>query len=162
MVPAGAHRGEIATGEADIAQQVIVELHQVGKDPLAFCATEHGRQAESHFSHLVSLGGAGSGGAGLCPPGDECLMNRLALERFQEKLQIFPVRRRAKPTLAGLAAEPGLLLPEIFAGQPDIGQQAVFDLLVGRAGTQVVGQQQQFRDHVGFLGWGAGSSGVAA
>lgn len=89
MVAAGTHRGEVATGEADVAQQVVVELHQVGEDPLAFCATEHGRQAESHSSHLVSLGGAGIGGAGLCPQGDECLMNRLVLERFRESCRPF-------------------------------------------------------------------------
>ena len=66
MVPAGAHRGEIATGEADIAQQVIVELHQVGKDPLAFCATEHGRQAESHFV-ISSVGWCRERRSGLMP-----------------------------------------------------------------------------------------------
>jgi hypothetical protein len=28
---------------------MVVELHQVGEDPLTLCTTEHGRQAESHF-----------------------------------------------------------------------------------------------------------------
>ena len=39
-----------------------------------------------------------------------------------------------------------------MACQADIGQQAVFNLLVGRAGAQVVGEQQQFGDHGRFPG----------
>lgn len=49
VMAAGAHCGEVATSEADITQQMVVELHQVGEDPLTLCTTEHGRQAESHF-----------------------------------------------------------------------------------------------------------------
>jgi hypothetical protein len=49
VVPAGAHGGEVAAGEADITKQMVVELHQVGEDPLSVGATEHGRQAESHL-----------------------------------------------------------------------------------------------------------------
>ena len=53
VVPAGAHRREVGAGETDVAEQVVVELHQVGEDPLALRTTEQGRQAESHLDHLV-------------------------------------------------------------------------------------------------------------
>ena len=78
VVPAGAHHREVGAGKTDVAQQVIVELHQVGEDPLPLLAAEHGRQAESHFDHLVFRVVPGSAG-GLCPSGDERLMNCLRL-----------------------------------------------------------------------------------
>ena len=66
VVPAGAHRREVGAGETDVAEQVVVELHQVGEDPLALRATEQGRQAESHLDHLVFRVVPGSAW-GLCP-----------------------------------------------------------------------------------------------
>ncbi|MDB5542215.1 MAG: hypothetical protein JWQ89_3942 [Devosia sp.] len=62
LITARTHLGEVGAREADIAQQVIVELHQVAEDALVLGATEEGGQVESHL--LISdLGCAGIGGS---------------------------------------------------------------------------------------------------
>ena len=58
------HLANIATGEADIAQQVVVELHEVGKGAPAGRALEQGRdQAHFQSSFFVGFGVAARNGA---------------------------------------------------------------------------------------------------
>lgn len=66
---------QVAAGEADVAKQMVIELHQIGEAPALGQTAEQRREIRSHLVVLTEFGVAAGWGRAICTGDDEWAMN---------------------------------------------------------------------------------------